>query len=226
MDAATLFWLSFLAGIYASVGSPCALVLYPGYLSFLAGRSGDSQRLPWPLLFGIAVAAGVITGMLAAGILFILVLAIAGEAGRVAITSGAFVLLLILSLLLILDIGYGRLAKPFPFPRVERPLFAAFLLGLGFGIIILPCNAAPVVILFALASSAPGFTTGLGSFFWFGIGITFPLLVLAGLSQARNRQIMGFLTGHRRAIRLVAGIIMLAISVGYLTLLAFPRLFF
>jgi cytochrome c-type biogenesis protein len=225
MDAAALFWLSFLAGIYASIGSPCALILYPGYLSFLAGRSGDSPRLPWPFIFGTAVAAGVITGMLACGVLFILILAIAGDAGRTAISIGAFILLLVLSLLLILDIGYGHLVRPALLPGTKRPLFTAYLLGLGFGIIILPCNAAPVAVLFALASSASGFVEGLGSFLWFGLGITFPLLVLAGLSQARSRQIMAFLTGHRRAIRLIAGLVMLAISAVYLFLLLFPGSF-
>jgi cytochrome c-type biogenesis protein len=219
MEAAILFWLSFLAGIYASAGSPCVLVMYPGYLSFLAGRSDERSHLPWPLIFGFAVAGGVITGMLACGSLFILVLAVAGPAGRTAITFGSYILLIILALLLILGIDYSRGVKPVPLPRSGHPFFAAFLLGLGFGIIILPCNAAPVAVLFTLASSASGFTTGLGSFLAFGLGITFPLLLLAAFSQARSRQVLGFLAGHRRAIQLAAGLVMLIIATIYLVLL-------
>ena len=39
-------------------------------------------------------------------------------------------------------------------------------------------------VLIALASTASGLFEGLGAFLSFGLGITLPLLILAGLSQA------------------------------------------
>ncbi|PKL69902.1 MAG: hypothetical protein CVV30_00570 [Methanomicrobiales archaeon HGW-Methanomicrobiales-1] len=223
MDTATLLWLSFLAGIYAPVGSPCVLVLYPGYISFLAGRNGDQQGGSSPLILGTTVAAGVIISLLIGGLLFAGILHIVGGEARIVITAALFVLLLILSLFLILDIDYGRYIKTVPVPRPENPLTAAFLLGMVFGIIILPCNAASIAILLALAASAPGFGEGLGSFFCFALGMTIPLLLIAGLSQVRNRQVMGFLSRNRRIIRVISGLLMLVIALWYLVLLFFPE---
>lgn len=126
-------------------------------------------------------------------------------------------------LLLVFDIDYGRLVKTVPVPLIKNPLHAAFLLGLTFGLIILPCNAAAIAVLLALASSAPGFVDGLGSFLCFGFGITVPLLLAATLSRVRSRQVMGFLNAHRRPIRVTSGILMMAISLWYLILLFFSR---
>jgi cytochrome c-type biogenesis protein len=225
MDTATLFWLSFLAGIYAPIGSPCVLVLYPGYISFLAGRS-EANRIGFaPFTLGIAVAAGVIISMLIGGLLFTGILQIIGDEARIIITAALFVILLIFSLFLLFDIDYERYTNPIPAPRLGKPLPAAFLLGLTFGAIILPCNAASIAVLLALAASASGFLEGLGAFLCFGLGITLPLILIATLSQAQNRQVIDFLKSNRRAIRVISGLFMLVISLWYLVLLLFPVLF-
>jgi cytochrome c-type biogenesis protein len=225
MDTSTLFWLSFLAGIYASVGAPCALVLYPGYISFLAGRTADERHRAEPFTLGILVAIGVMVAMLIGGLLFSLAVAIGGGAVRNVFTPAAFIILFFFSLLLIFDINFGKISVANPVPRLNNPFAVAFFLGLTFGIIILPCNAAAVIVLLALAATATGLFEGLGAFLSFGLGITLPLLVLAGLSQVASRQVLGFLTRHQRVIRLMSGIIMLMISVWYLTLLFLPHMF-
>jgi cytochrome c-type biogenesis protein len=225
MDTSALFWLSFLAGIYASVGSPCALVLYPGYISFLAGRAGDERHRPEPFTLGILVAVGVIVAMLIGGLIFSLAVEIGGEAVRNVFIPAAFIILFFLSLLLIFDINFGKVSVANPVPRLNNPFAAAFFLGMTFGIVILPCNATAVVVLLALAATATGLFEGLGAFLSFGLGITLPLLILAALTHTTSRQVMGYLTRHRRAIRLTGGIIMLIISVWYLTLLFLPQIF-
>lgn len=224
MDTSTLFWLSFLAGIYASVGAPCALVLYPGYISFLAGRSGDKEHRYEPFTLGFLVAIGVIVAMLTGGLIFSALLETGGGAARNIFTPIAFLILFFFSLLLIFDISFSKIGVVNPVLRLENPLTAAFFLGMTFGIIILPCNAAAVIVLLALAASAAGFIEGLGAFLFFGLGITLPLLLLAALSQSASRQVMGYMTRHRRAVRLTGGIIMLIISVWYLALIYFPQM--
>ncbi len=225
MDAPTLLWLSFLAGMYTPVGSPCVLVLFPGYISFLAGRSETSRSGLSPLILGIAVAAGVIVSMLIGGLLFIVILQNVSREARGIITAALFVILLVLSLFLIFDIDFEAYTKTIPLPRPGKSLPAAFLLGITFGIIILPCNAASIAVLLALAASASGFFEGLGSFLCFGTGITLPLITLAGLSQVRSRQAIDFLRSNHRAIRVISGMFMLVISLWYLALLSFPLLF-
>jgi cytochrome c biogenesis protein CcdA len=225
MDTSTLFWLSFLAGIYASVGAPCALVLYPGYISFLAGKAGDEKHRPEPFTLGILVAIGVMVAMLFGGLIFSLAVEIGGGTVRNVFIPAAFIILFFFSILLIFDINFGKISVANPVPRLDNPFAAAFFLGLTFGIIILPCNAAAVIVLLALAATATGLFEGLGAFLLFGLGITLPLLVLAGLSQVASRPVLGFLTRHQRAIRFMSGIIMLMISVWYLTLLFIPQMF-
>jgi cytochrome c-type biogenesis protein len=94
MDGTTLLWFSFLAGIYAPVGSPCVMVLYPGYISFLAGNGGGKQAIS-PFSLGILVASGVIISLLAGGILFTLLVQVLGGTAREIITPVAYLLLLI-----------------------------------------------------------------------------------------------------------------------------------
>jgi cytochrome c-type biogenesis protein len=61
-----------------------------------------------------------------------------------------------------------------------------------------------------------GFLENMLRFLFFGFGIGFPLLVLAAVSGAAQDIVIGFLTRHRRAINLIAGLMMLGISTYYL----------
>jgi cytochrome c-type biogenesis protein len=225
METLTLFWLSFLAGIYASVGAPCALVLIPGYITFLAGKSGDERHRHEPFTFGIIIALGVIVAMLTMGLFFSLAVAKGGGAVRNLIAPAAFMILFFFSLMMIFDISFMKIPAVKAAPLLKNPLTSAFILGLTFGIIILPCNAAAVIVLLALAATATGLFEGLGAFLSFGLGITLPLLILAALSQAAGRKVMGYLTRHRSAIRITGGIMMLVLSVWYLTLFYLPQVF-
>jgi len=225
VDTGILLWLSFLAGIYAPVGSPCVITLYPGYISFLAGRSGDDGNRFAPLALGMVVAAGVITALFAGGILFSLLVQVWGRPVQSIITPAVFIALLLFSLFLILDIDGRWITRLIPVPRPENPLLAAALLGMTFGVIILPCNAASVAVLLALAATASGFFEGLGVFLCFGTGMVLPLLIIAGISQAGQRRVLLFLTRHRRLIRGGAGLSMLVIAAWYLALFFFPRSF-
>ncbi|MEI7856848.1 MAG: cytochrome c biogenesis protein CcdA [Methanomicrobiales archaeon] len=226
MDGTTLLWLSFLAGIYAPVGSPCVIVLYPGYIAFLAGM-GDEKSKVSPLSLGIMVATGLILSLLIGGILFSLLVQVTGGAARVVITPAAYLLLACFSVLLLLDIDLLPSAGiiPFPVPRAGTPYGAAFLLGLLFGVIILPCNAAVILVLLALATTASGAAESMGVFLAFGIGMTLPLLLIAGISRFRSRQVMAFLSRHRLMVRRIAGLIMLLIAAGYLVLFYFSGVF-
>ena len=224
MDWTTLLWLAFLAGIYAPVGSPCVIVLYPAYLSFLAGR-GDDQRQPVSLFIpGLLISAGVILSLLLGGILFALLLLLLGSAARAFITPAAFLLLLVFSILLVFDLDLSRLTGSFPFPRAETPRGSAFLLGLLLGVIILPCNSAAVMALLTLAVTTSGGVEAVGIFLAFGAGMVVPLLSIAGISRLRSRQPTAFLSRHRLLVRRTAGLAMFLIAAWYLFHLFLPGL--
>jgi cytochrome c-type biogenesis protein len=222
MDGTTLLWLSFLAGLYAPVGSPCVIILYPGYLSFLAGMKGKEDRWTSPLTLGIAVAFGVVISLLLGGFLFALVLQALGPGARVLITPAVSLILMVVALALILDIRIPKNFKNIPLPRAGTPNGTAFLLGLMFGIIILPCNAAVILFLITLATSASSGVEAMSMFFAFGIGMTLPLILLAGISLVRSRQAMEFLARHRLLVQRLAGLVMFVIAVWYLVLFFLP----
>ena len=176
MDSTTLLWLSFLAGIYAPVGSPCMIVLYPGYLAFLAGSDGERKPGISPFSLSIAVAVGVLLSLIVGGILFALAIQVLGSEVRALVTPAAFLLLLVFALLLLLDIDPFRFTGTLPLPRVGQlsPSVSPLFLGLFFGLIILPCNAIVILVLIALATTATGAQESVGIFLAFGIGIIFP----------------------------------------------------
>jgi cytochrome c-type biogenesis protein len=223
MELYLLLWLSFLAGIFAPLGSPCVLIIYPGYLAFLAIRASEADRQQvHPGLIGTIVSCGILVSLLAGGFVFSALVRSAGGPARDIITPAIYSLLLLLSLLLIFDTGYRRMGSLLPLFQPTDPLAAAFLYGCMFGIIILPCNAAALVVLLALAASATGFWAGMGAFLLYGIGVTIPLLILAFLSRARSDALLQFLSGHQRAIRVIAGLFMMAIALWYLALIVVP----
>jgi len=222
METGILLWLSFLAGVYAPVGSPCVLVLYPGYLAFLAG-SGEKDPAQAPaLVSGLVVAAGVIVSLLLGGILFSAALRASGTAVRFILGPVASALLLAFALALILDTPLLTRAGTLPVTPGRRPFVSAFLLGLFLGILILPCNAAVILVLLTLAASAATAAAAAGCFLAFGTGMVLPLVVLAAVPRALSRRATGFLARHRLGVQRVAGLAMLAIAVWYLALYLLP----
>ena len=216
METGILLWLSFLAGVYAPVGSPCVLVLYPGYLAFLAGAGeNDPARAP-AFISGLVVAAGVIVSLLLGGMLFSVALQASGAAARLIFGPVASALLLAFALALILDIPLPARAGTLPVTPGRRPFVSAFLLGLFLGILILPCNAAVILVLLTLAASAATAAAAAGCFLAFGTGMVLPLIVLAAVPRSISRRATGFLARHRPGVQRAAGLAMLAIAVWYL----------
>ena len=60
------------------------------------------------------------------------------------------------------------------------------------------------------------FIVNLLNFVMFGFGMGLPLLIFALISAGKSKVIINFLTKKKRIINLIAGIIMLVISLYYL----------
>jgi cytochrome c-type biogenesis protein len=70
--------------------------------------------------------------------------------------------------------------------------------------------------LFARGVSTADFVQNIFRFLFFGFGVGFPLLFLAGVSSTATNTIMNFLTKYGKWVNLVAGLIMMGISLYYL----------
>jgi cytochrome c-type biogenesis protein len=194
-----------------SMASPCVLPLYPGFLAYLSGQTeliSPTRRA----LLGPLVLAGVLTMMLGLGAV---IAALAISVGR------ALAIVLPLADLAILGLGIALLLDHNPFvglpqlriPLVRRPLVNAYVYGLLYGPIALPCSGPLVVAVFALSLTVGEAVDKLWVFLWFGIGFGTPLLVLSVLSARLQRSLTRAFARESRRINALGGALLVGVAV-------------
>lgn len=225
MDPAQHLWISFLAGLFTPLGSVCVLPLYPGFLAYLAHKVKGEHRKR-TVLFGATVTIGVLTSMAIAGFIFITLIE-----GSLSVVTGIiapilFVILLCAGFLMVAGIDFGRYFSDVRLPRAQGPISGAFLFGAFFGLAALPCNPAPIIVLFAISSTVGDILLNFLGFVLFGIGMAMPLLVLSVLPLEQSGAFTRFLVVHSNAISRTAGVLIIVISLYYLvTTIAIPQVF-
>jgi cytochrome c-type biogenesis protein len=211
------------AGVAALVGligflSPCVLPLVPGYLSYVAGLSGDTADKPGSqrrmivgallFVFGftlIFVAQGIVFGELGSAIRAHRVL-IERILGGVTIVMG------------IVFLGaVPLLQREWRVHRLPRPgLLGAPLLGIVFGLAWAPCLTPTfgAVNSLALTQGTAGRGAFLQVFYCLGLGIPF---VLVALGFGWVASALAFVRRHRRVIGQIGGAVLIVIGVLLLT---------
>lgn len=200
---------SFVLGILSTT-NPCILPLYPGFLAYLSGTSQDVNRQR--SLLGLAVLAGVLTMMLAlGGVIALLAIPIAHMLG--VLIPLANLTLVILGILLLTNHNPFKALPQIRIPLFRDPLLNAYLYGLLYGPIALPCSGPLLVSIFAVSFTLGEAFDKLWVFVWFGLGFGLPLLVLALFSQVFQRRVTTLFARHSRVINLVGGLLLIAIAV-------------
>lgn len=190
--------------------SPCILPLYPGFLAYLSGSTSAGSRARYFL--GVFVLLGVMTMMLALGGLIALLSISIGSALAVVVPL-ADLLIVGMGILLLADINPFKKLPQVQAPGLSHPFANAFVYGLLYGPIALPCSGPLVVSVFALSLTAGEALSKLGVFFWFGLGFGLPLLALSLLSGSLQRQITRLFAVHARLVNIVSGILLLAVGI-------------
>lgn len=192
--------------------SPCVLPLVPGYLSYVAGLSGDgakpSQR---------RMALGALLFVVGFTVIFVLQGVLFGQVGA-AISDHRQTLERVMGIItILLGIvflgGIGVLQREIKFHRLPRPgLVGAPLLGATFGLAWTPCLTPTFTAVYTL--SAVQGTAGRGAllmlFYCLGLGIPF---VLVALGVGWVSSALGFVRRHRRLISGIGGVLLIAIGV-------------
>lgn len=168
-------------------------------------------------MFGFLITLGVVLFMLVLGLVFTTFFQVSLTKVIGIISPIAFGLLGLISLLLIFNVNISNLIAKTKIPSSKNPTLNALLYGFFFGAIVIPCNPAFIAAFFARALLFENFFSSMANFILFGFGLGFPLLAFSLLSVNWSQKIIGFLSKHSRKINLVAGIIMLWISLYYLT---------
>jgi cytochrome c-type biogenesis protein len=201
---------SFAFGLLATM-SPCVLPLYPGFLAYLSGQAGtETGRLRYVL--GVFVLAGVLTAML---ILGAVMAALSVSIGRVLaiLIPIAIVVILVLGVLLLLNRNPFYGLPQIKVPLLRRPSLNAYVYGLLYGPIAMPCSGPLIVAIFVYSFTFGEAASKLWVFLWFGLGFGVPLLILSLLSGALQRQLTRWFARHSRAINVVGGLLLIAIAI-------------
>jgi cytochrome c-type biogenesis protein len=208
MDPQTIF-TSFSLGLLATT-SPCVLPLYPGYLAYLSHSQGLSARSRYFL--GFFVLVGVLTMMVALGGVIALLSISVSRALRIIIPL-ADALILGMGVMLLLNINPFKGLPQIRVPVLSNAYVNAFLYGLLYGPIALPCSGPLVVGIFTFSLTAGEAADRLLVFLWFGLGFGLPLLVISLLSGASQRWITRQFAVRSRLINLAGGILLIGVAI-------------
>ena len=195
-----------------STTSPCVLPLYPGFLAYIAGGQEQMEKNPGRYFLGVFVLAGVLTMMLTLGGVIALLSISVGRALSVIIPLADLVIVL-LGILLLLNINPFKKLPQINVPILSHPFINAFVYGLLYGPIALPCSGPLLVSVFALSLTVGEALSKLNIFFWFGIGFGLPLLVLSFFSAAAARWITSQFAQHARLINLISGLLLIGVGI-------------
>jgi cytochrome c-type biogenesis protein len=115
--------------------------------------------------------------------------------------------------MLLLDINLFKGLPQVQVPLLSHPFGNAYLYGLLYGPIALPCSGPLVVGIFAYSLTAGEVFGKLSVFLWFGIGFGLPLLLLSFLSGANQRWLTRQFAQHSRLINVVGGLLLIGVAV-------------
>ena len=205
---ANLILTSLLLGLLTST-SPCILPLYPGFLAYLSNQS-ETERQKYFL--GLFVLAGVLSMMLVLGGL-IAWLAVPIGSILLYIIPLADLLILLLGILLLLDRNPFKALPQIQIPLFRHPYMNAYVYGLLYGPIALPCSGPMVVSIFALSFTVGEAFNQLWVFLWFGLGLGIPLLILSFLSAALQRQLTTLFARYSRIVNFAAGLLLIGVAI-------------
>ncbi len=198
---------SLLLGLLTTT-SPCILPLYPGFLAYMSAQNEMGRQ---KYFLGLFVLAGVLTMMLALGGV-IAVLAVPVGSILVYLLPFADLLIFLLGILLLLNFNPFKTLPQIQLPVLRHPYGNAFVYGLLYGPIALPCSGPMVVSIFALSFTAGEAFNQLWVFLWFGLGLGVPLLILSFLSATLQRQLTVFFAHRSRVINFMGGLLLVGVA--------------
>jgi cytochrome c-type biogenesis protein len=205
-------------GNAAILTNACLLPLYPGLIAFLAGNAENERSRRATAWLGLLVLAGILTMMLLVGWLLYLLNQSFGNALSILLPI-IYGVVIVSGILLLLDRNpFTRLATARA-PILRNPYLTAFVYGLMYGPMTLPCTGPIILSAFALgAGNAGELANGLLYFFAFGLGFGWPLVLLPLITMPVQRRLVRLLTHNHLVLMRVSGVLLIAVGVfGILT---------
>jgi len=230
--------LLFLEGIITFI-SPCLLPMLPVYLSYFAGgtssdccKSNDNNARSGVVLKN---AIGFVVGFT---IIFILIGAFAGTAGRFFLRFGPVVDIVMGLIVVMVGLNYmgvinlklgwhrGRLGMPSGVLAKPMRFWSAFVFGVVFSVAWTPCVSAFLASALMRAAQSGSTSQGMFMLFVFSMGLGIPFIASAVLIH-KLRSAFQFIQRHYRVINIISGCILVLVGILMMTGLfgLFLRLF-
>jgi cytochrome c-type biogenesis protein len=161
---------------------------------------------------GLVVLAGVLTMMIAIGALIASLQVAVGQV-LVVVTPLADVVVIVLGVALLIGRDpFARIPAIAGSAAPRRELRGAFVYGLMYGPIALPCSGALLVSIFSLSASIGSFLEKMLFFLVFGLGFGIPLLAISLLAAARQQALVRAFAEHHTIVTRVAGAILVVVG--------------
>jgi cytochrome c-type biogenesis protein len=123
--------------------------------------------------------------------------------------------------LVVIAFGVALLLGVNPFARLPSladdggsrgPLLSAYVYGLMYGPIAIPCSGPLLVAIFTLSLGVTDFLGKLAFFLAFGLGFGVPLLVISLLASGRSAALLRVFARNYGVIARVAGVVLVAVG--------------
>ena len=201
--AAALAW-----GVLSIVLSPCHLASIPLIVGFIQGRGESAPRRA--ALLATLFALGILITIAMIGALTAAAGRLMGDVGALGnLLVGAVFILVGMALLDIVPLAW---TAPQPTGMKSRGAWAAFLLGLVFGIALGPCTFAYLAPMLAVTFKVAGTTPlyGVALLAAYGLGHCL-VIVLAGSSAAWTQRVLDWNAGSAtgRRVKQVCGVLVI-----------------
>lgn len=209
--------LAFTLGNAAILTNACMLPLYPGLIAFLAGNSGNERSRSATGWLGALVLAGILSMMVLIGLIITVFSLSFGNLFSILLPV-IYGLVILLGVLMLLGRNPFVGLQTARTPALKNPYVTAYVYGLFFGPMTLPCTGPIIVSAFTVGSGAGDIAQGLAYFFFFGLGFGWPLVVLPMLALPFQRRIVSWLARQHHALNQASGALLIAVGIfGILT---------
>jgi cytochrome c-type biogenesis protein len=203
----------FLLGNAAILTNACLLPLYPGLIAFLAGNASAGRSSRASAWLGVMVLAGVLTMMTLIGLLLFLLNRGFGDVLPLVLPV-IYGLVIVFGVLMVLGRNPFARLQTAQAPLLKNPYASAFVYGLLFGPMTLPCTGPIILSAFALGAGNTGeLVNGLLYFLAFGIGFGWPLALLPLVALPLQRRMIGWLNRQHALLNRASGLLLIAVGV-------------
>ncbi len=211
----------FTVGSASILNTACLLPLYPGLIAFLAGNAGSSRSRAATGWLGLLVLVGIITMMLVIALLLYLAQASFGGL-LIYLLPVLYAFVILFGVLMLLGRNPFARMQTVQAPVLSNPYASAYVYGLLFGPMTLPCTGPLITTALVLAAANTGALADWTVYFvGFALGFGWPLVLLPLIALPVQRRLVGWLAHHHLALSRVSGVLLVSIGLfGFLSELA------